>query len=849
MSKRLVKKVLLIGWGSADWKVIDPLIEDNKLPNLQKLVTEGTKASMGTLDPPTLPATWNTMVTGKIPAKHQTTNFATILQEQAQPITVSSRKAKTLWNIVSEQGLKAHQVGCWASHGETNINGISISDLYPFFSKDNLPDDAIFPLDQKDNFANLLVAPQDITNEQLQAYVSQKTLENPAHQSYIDTIKSFLAHSHSIQNAAVHILENDQDWDNFNVFFNQMSNLTFRFMAFHIKDNEDVSTELKNAFGQVISVAYQQLDAFLGTIIEKAGDETTVFLASQGGFLPDPLWIKKIERPYSTWEYNTQGILVFRGQNASQKEQIFTITNLDIPPTILALLGLPIAKDFDGKIILNRKFFNKLENVVETFEKEGNPEEDSFKENFLNTNLAPIPNEILQRQLQDLGYLTDDLDILKEQQQYINARTQIATGGQEEVIKVLEELWIKHPENSWYGGRLAGCYLSLNRPEEANDLLNTVLSLGEEIPELHLLKGRMLITEMKYRSAVKEFNTVEKNVGMMPNIYTQLAESYAGINQWQEAVKQYKQELIHNPHPATYLGLGMLYVQNKKIKLSIDPLQKAVDYAPNHPAAQYHLGNALFQTGDYERSAEALEVAKKFMPDPQARQRIQQMLVSIYRDHLKKPEKLKEMQEAFEKSIGSRGTITIVSGLPRSGTSMMMQMLVNGGLTAFTDGKREADDNNKKGYYEHEAVKNLAKDKKFLRDVGDNVVKIISHLLHHLPHVFHYKIVFMDRAIEEVMTSQHKMLGRLGKERGEDKEKSMKLLKTFEDSRQKAIKWCENKKRFVDLLVVPYHEAISNPLVQAKRVNEFLGGTLDEMAMAAVVDKSLYREKAKDIKV
>jgi len=137
--------------------------------------------------------------------------------------------------------------------------------------------------------------------------------------------------------------------------------------------------------------------------------------------------------------------------------------------------------------------------------------------------------------------------------------------------------------------------------------------------------------------------------------------------------------------------------------------------------------------------------------------------------------------------------------------------------------------------------------KQVLSQIGVKVVKIISHLLFHLPHVYTYKIVFMDRAIEEVMHSQHKMLSRLGKERGEDKANSMALLKTFEDSRKKAIDWCSKHSKYVELLLVPYADAISNPLEQAKKVNEFLGGQLDELKMAGVVDKSLYREKREEI--
>lgn len=107
-----------------------------------------------------------------------------------------------------------------------------------------------------------------------------------------------------------------------------------------------------------------------------------------------------------------------------------------------------------------------------------------------------------------------------------------------------------------------------------------------------------------------------------------------------------------------------------------------------------------------------------------------------------------------------KGTIYVVSGLPRSGTSMMMQMLKSGGANIFTDGKREADQNNPKGYLEHEAVKSLSKNKSILSKAEGKVVKVVSPQLKNLLPSYKYKLIFMDRNIEEVITSQHKMTGK-----------------------------------------------------------------------------------------
>ncbi len=833
-SKKLVNKILLIGWGSADWKSILPLVKAGKMPNVEKLLAEGTKATAGVMDPPILSAAWNCLFTGKVPSKHGVYTFTEVKEDKILPLSSNVKKAKTLWEIISSFNLKVHQVGAMGSHPTTSINGISISDCYAYSTKENLSEHSIFPRDAKEKFGNLLNSKDDLSQQQIDAYLTDKRLTSEAFDDHIDAIKAFIAYTSNIQNAALKIMDENEDWDQMSVFFNQLSNLTFKFMPYHLSHNEDADQELKSVFRLVLTKAYQQLDTYLGILLEKAGEDASVFLVSQGGYLPDPKWIAKLNKAQSTWEYNTPGIWLFKGKKANKKEEFFELSVFDTVPTILVLLGLPFAKDFDGKISLARKHFAKVENYIESFDSVVNTQK-------INYDLSVA--DLLEEQLRDLNYSTKSKYDLKEQKEYTEARIAMSIGQQINAIPALEDLWARYPYHSWYGGRLAGCYLAVNRLDEAKELIDTVTELGDEIPEMHLLKGQILISERKFRSAAKEYEIVEKQVGMMSNLYGQIADAYLQMNQAQEGIKRLKLEAENAPNPQIYLTMAMVYMQNRMQGQAIEPLKKAVELAPYHPIAQFHLGNTYYQIQKYEEAAEAFEKAKMFMSDPKGQQQIQQMLVKIYRDHLQKTDKIQEMQKAFEDSIGSRGEITIVSGLPRSGTSMMMQMLVRGGLEAFTDGQREADENNKKGYYEHEAVKSLSRDKRFLKEVGNKVVKIISHLLHHLPHVYKYKIVFMDREIEEVMNSQHKMLGRLGKDRGDDKANSLKLLKPFKESREKAIKWCQDRPKFVEILVVPYHEVISNPLEQAKQINAFLGGQLDEVAMASVVDKSLYRER------
>jgi hypothetical protein len=202
---------------------------------------------------------------------------------------------------------------------------------------------------------------------------------------------------------------------------------------------------------------------------------------------------------------------------------------------------------------------------------------------------------------------------------------------------------------------------------------------------------------------------------------------------------------------------------------------------------------------------------------------------------------LKAMKQIFR---GDRGKpLVIVSGLPRSGTSMMMAMLEAGGVPIMTDAEREADIDNPKGYFEYERVKDLEKetDKSYVKEGRGKALKVISFLIKDLPDDNDYRVIFMRRNLEEVLTSQGKMIDRLGSQDSSADDEAMKEAYRNDIVRTRLL--CK-KNPHMELIEIHYREAVEDPASSARKVNEFLGGGLDEAAMTAAVDGSLYRNKA-----
>ena len=187
-------------------------------------------------------------------------------------------------------------------------------------------------------------------------------------------------------------------------------------------------------------------------------------------------------------------------------------------------------------------------------------------------------------------------------------------------------------------------------------------------------------------------------------------------------------------------------------------------------------------------------------------------------------------------------SLVVVTGLPRSGTSMLMQMLAAGGMHVLSDGLRAADEDNPRGYLEFERVKNLLKDSKWLFEGRGKAVKIVAPLLAALPPNLPCRVILTERDTEEVLDSQERMLAHRQQLRATTTERRRMLKEEYSRTlgRMKAML---AQRPDTQLLVIEHSNAIFDPFITAEKVNEFLGGALDVAKMAAAIDPNLYRNR------
>ena len=202
---------------------------------------------------------------------------------------------------------------------------------------------------------------------------------------------------------------------------------------------------------------------------------------------------------------------------------------------------------------------------------------------------------------------------------------------------------------------------------------------------------------------------------------------------------------------------------------------------------------------------------------------------------------MKKFFKSLFNSDDEKEAVVVVSGLPRSGTSMLMSMLDAGGIPPITDNIRMADEDNPKGYYEFERVKALDKgDTAWVADAQGKSVKVISALLKQLPPEYRYRIIYIRRNMPEILASQRKMLLR----RGEDPDKvdDAQMAALFEKHVSQVESWLREQSN-MQVLYVHYSDILADPEKEARRINDFMGGEMQVERMAEAVDPDLYRNR------
>jgi tetratricopeptide (TPR) repeat protein len=500
---------------------------------------------------------------------------------------------------------------------------------------------------------------------------------------------------------------------------------------------------------------------------------------------------------------------------------------------------------------------NHLPEAIALFEElwQTNPDEGRFGVHLFNAQLKLGRSDAAQLALERL----------------IQEKQRTASQAAEQ-IKALQEQWQqaeKKPED-----------LSQLERQQLNKLRRRA---GVNPHTFAFLRGRLLATQGEHEQALVHFEQARAvQVHNRPSLYEQIAASQLALGRLDEAEREYNAIRAIDPiNTASRLGLARVYTRRKQPKRALDYATAAASLVHHLPQAHYLCGRSLAAMGRTTEAITSLELALAQNPVyPHAHQLLAKLhkrlnRLELSREHrllarasmarikafrrgeplpedtdldadldalLSQPASVAHLScsEALPPLVP--GEVVVVSGLPRSGTSMLMQMLEAGGLELLSDGKRSADASNQRGYQEFEPVKSMGRTPAsiWIEQAAGKAVKIVAPLLPHLPPGRPYRILFLERPLQQVLASQTAMLSQSGQQRSRRSERQ--LAAAFLQQVNNVGGVLQRHSETVQVLSLDYNGAIEAPARAAAQVNRFLGGHLNESAMAQAVAPDLRRQ-------
>ncbi len=839
-------KLLLIGWDAADWHIIWPLIAQGKMPALKKLIHNGVYGNMSTMNPPYSPMLWTSVATGKTPDKHGVLGFIEVTPDaqNVRPVTTTSRKTRALWNIFHNKGLKSNLVGWWPSFPVEPINGVVISDRFPKTSRDPkkqtpMSELVIHPWSKKEEFKDLRMFPFEITEAHLYPFVPRAHDVDQENHKGLASIAKILSENTSVHNAATKLLRTSE-WDFMAVYYDLIDHFCHSFMKYHPPRLPSVNEENFDIFKEAVTGAYIYQDMMLERKMQLIDDDTTVIVMSDHGFESGSnriLEMPKVQAAASL-EHRQFGMFVASGPNIKKNEKVFGMGLIDIAPTILHHYGLPIGKDMDGKVLLD--IFEKTDppQFIESWDKE----EGDFAELDKNTETDALSDEETMQQLIDLGYV-DKLDekyevaIRKTRTDLKHNLARVHLGKKDihtakrYLLELVTDLQESEVDLAPFYMDLINVSVSEKDFAKAKEYLDLVKSSGTEVNyNLDLTEAHILSKMGRPLDALRIFENTKHDTMSSEMLY-RIGKLKFEMGKYDEARDLYEQAIDKEPQKAIFqASMAEVLLQQNEFEEAAEYALTSIELVKYFPKAHFLLGTALENLGDHENAKLAFEMAVKLKPKefPKAEHSLENI-----------KEKISLPTEFKDKAVFKhrKGQIVLVSGLPRSGTSLMMQMLYNGGQDVLTDNNRIADNSNPKGYFEYDPVMAIHKDNSWLNLAKDKSVKVVAPLLKFLDPQYRYKVIFMNRDLNEIIKSQQTMIGK------DSETFPVKLFNAYTKQLGQVEEW-KKREPGVELIYVDYKDVLNNTQETIQKVTSFIGVEMDQEKMAKSVDKSLHRNKS-----
>lgn len=750
------RKVLLIGWDAADWKIIDKLMEAGLMPSFKSVVDRGVRGRLATLDPPLSPMLWTSMATGMRPYKHGIHGFVeSDGNGSVRPITSHGRKVNAFWNMFTKEGMTSNVVGWWPSNPVENIKGVMVSNRFQQEKKGletieledwHLEPGNVYPESLAEQLSELRIHPSEITGNLVMPFVPKAVQLDKKKDKRLTVISKFLAHSATLHAVCTELIETT-DWDITAVYHDAIDHFSHAFMKFNPPRMKGMDEEAYELFKDVVKGAYVYHDMMLERLLTQIDDDTTIVIVSDHGFHSDHLRPTHVPQVPSgpAIEHAPYGIFVAAGPGIKKGEQVYGSSVLDVTPTLLTLFDLPVGRDMDGKPLMDIYEEKKEVKYIDSWENDTRfgGEIVIADEHDEQTTAAAL------QQLIDLGYI-DDLAIKEgedaEALQLVQVRETIrennfylaksyASGGKfDEALEILLENENREKPDFRYLIEIINSAVKTKRFALAIEYIayirkNDLMAVNY----LDILESKVQIGLNEPGKALKLLESAMQNFPESPNVLIDLGKILNTLRESEKAKKIFLEAIRLDPdNPYAHHGVGLAAFGQEDYETALEYFLNAVDRFYHYPMAHLHLGETLAIMKEYEMAKSSFEVVVALAPSVPKAYRWLHDLNEITGD-LEKASYYKSLIDKFD--LGER---IIITGLPGGVLSDVLKSLSESAERSIYGAEDLLG----------EKIDVMKKD--WLEKIEEDLVYVPLGMIGSLPSKFSYRILFVEEALDEV---------------------------------------------------------------------------------------------------
>lgn len=629
MTEPLATKLLLIGWDAADWQMMHPLIDAGRMPNLKRLVDGGTIGNLATLQPVLSPLLWTSIATGKRAYLHGVHGFVEPTPDGTalRPTASTTRLCKAIWNILAQSGKRCQALGWFASHPAEDINGVCVSQLFHVAPASSTPDDwpalpgAVMPAELAEDLAELRFHPAEVTAPMLLQFVplaAQLDQRDPEVQRLLGTLARRLAECISLHALTTALME-EHEWDFCAPYYDTIDRIGHDFMVFHPPRLDTVRPDLYEPFKGVMNAVYEFHDQMLGRLVELAGPQAHVMIVSDHGFL------NGASRPTgpgdpARWHRNF-GTFLLAGPGVRQDATIPGATLLDITPTVLALFGLPVGRDMEGKVLVNA--FEQAPTIerIDSWENVPDPVYDARVREAVDDD--PEAAAASMQQLVDLGYIEapgEDVqrDIVRARaaQKFNLACTCIDGRHPHRALEIAMDLVQQFPQEPAYLVFAGQAAISAADGEALGRISEALAGLQPEHKQLSMFRAFHCWLGNDVVGALDHFQLAAQQGHDNAWLQCRIGRAYLRLRIWKRAEEAFRKALaLDKDNAEAHYGLSVALPRQGKLEEGVQSGLQAIALAHDMPLAHFQLGAVLSRMGWYERSLQAFELCLTILPD------------------------------------------------------------------------------------------------------------------------------------------------------------------------------------------------------------------------------------------